>query len=75
MAAKKGLYPNVDFYAAPILHLLNIPLTLFTPVFAMSRIPGWTAQVMEQYAHNRLLRPLARYVGAQNREYVPLHAR
>ncbi len=75
MAAKKGLYPNVDFYAAPILYLLNIPLTLFTPVFAISRIPGWTAQVMEQYANNRLLRPLARYVGAQNREYVPLHAR
>ncbi|NBD34566.1 MAG: citrate synthase [Chloroflexi bacterium] len=75
MATKKSLYPNVDFYTAPILYLLRVPLTLFTPVFAISRIPGWTAQVMEQYANNRLLRPLARYVGAEHRAYIPLDRR
>ena len=75
MATKKSLYPNVDFYTAPILYLLRVSLTLFTPVFAISRIPGWTAQVMEQYANNRLLRPLARYVGAEHRAYIPLDRR
>lgn len=66
---EKGLYPNVDFYTAPILYLLGIPLELFVPVFAISRIPGWTTHVMEQYAHNRLIRPLSAYVGPDNRTY------
>ncbi|MBN1249137.1 MAG: citrate synthase [Anaerolineae bacterium] len=73
--AKKGLYPNVDFYAAPLLYLLGIPLELFVPVFAISRIPGWTAQVMEQYARNRLIRPLAAYVGPDGRTYRPISDR
>lgn len=75
MEAKKGLYPNVDFYTAPLLYLLDIPLELFTPIFAISRVPGWTAQVMAQYAHNRLLRPLAEYVGAHKRPYIPIDQR
>jgi citrate synthase len=75
MDAKKGLYPNVDFYTAPLLYLLDIPLELFTPIFAISRVPGWTAQVMAQYANNRLLRPLAQYVGPENRPYVPIDER
>jgi citrate synthase len=73
--ARKGLYPNVDFYTAPLLYTLDVPLELFTPIFAMSRVPGWTAQVMEQYAHNRLLRPLCSYVGHRDRAYVPLETR
>lgn len=73
--AKKGLYPNVDFYAAPLLYLLGIPLSLFVPVFAISRIPGWTTQVMEQYARNRLIRPLAAYVGPENRTYHTIDER
>lgn len=73
--AQKGLYPNVDFYAAPLLYMLGIPLELFVPVFAISRIPGWTTQVMEQYARNRLIRPLAAYVGPENRPYQPINAR
>jgi len=68
----KGLYPNVDFYTAPLLYSLGIPLDLFTPVFAVSRIAGWTAHVMEQYEHNRLLRPLSSYVGPIDRGYVPI---
>ncbi|MGC9521100.1 MAG: citrate/2-methylcitrate synthase [Anaerolineae bacterium] len=73
--AEKGLYPNVDFYTAPLLHLLGIPLELFVPVFAISRIPGWTAHVMEQYERNRLIRPLAAYVGPNNRTYRPIGRR
>ncbi len=72
---RKGLYPNVDFFTAPLLYLLGVPLELFTPVFAISRICGWTAQVMEQYARNRLLRPLCAYVGPEAQAYVPLDAR
>jgi citrate synthase len=68
----KGLYPNVDYYTAPLLYQLGIPLQLFTPVFAVSRIAGWTAHIMEQYEHNRLLRPLSAYVGPVDRDYVPI---
>lgn len=73
--ARKGLYPNVDFYAAPVLYLLGIPLELFVSVFASSRVPGWTAHVMEQYANNKLIRPLSTYVGPENRVYCPIDDR
>jgi citrate synthase len=73
--ARKGLYPNVDFYAAPLLYLLGVPLELFVTVFAISRIPGWTAHIMEQYAHNRLIRPLSEYSGPANRTYRVLGER
>jgi citrate synthase len=73
--ARKGLYPNVDFYAGPLLYLLSVPLELFVPVFAISRIPGWTAHVMEQYAHNRLIRPLAEYSGPNHRTYRAIEQR
>jgi citrate synthase len=72
---KKRLFPNVDFFAAPLLHTLGIPVDLFTPVFATSRVAGWTAHVMEQYENNRLLRPLSNYVGSAHRPYVPLEER
>jgi citrate synthase len=72
---KKRLFPNVDFFAAPLLHTLGIPVDLFTPVFATSRVAGWTAHVMEQYKNNRLLRPLSNYVGSAHRSYVPLEDR
>ncbi len=61
--ADKGLNANVDFYSASTYHTLGIDLDLFTPIFAMSRISGWTAHVMEQLADNRLIRPRAEYVG------------
>ena len=74
-AKKKGIYPNVDFFSAPLLYTLGVPLNLFTPVFAISRIAGWTAHVMEQYQDNRLIRPLSRYVGPEQRPYVPMTER
>ena len=72
---KKRLYPNVDFFAAPLLHTLGIPVDLFTPVFATSRVAGWTAHVMEQYENNRLLRPLSQYTGPLEKPYVPIEER
>lgn len=72
---KKGLYPNVDFFSAPLMYTLGIPLNLFTPIFAISRIAGWTAHVLEQYADNRLIRPLSNYTGPENKPYVPIEKR
>src|SRR6059036_314517 len=63
--AEKKLNPNVDFYSASTYFALGIPIDLFTPIFAVSRISGWTAHVLEQYANNRLIRPRAEYVGPE----------
>ncbi len=71
----KGLRPNVDFYAASVYHSLGIPTDLFTPVFAVSRMSGWTAHVMEQHADNRLIRPDSEYVGERVRKVVPIEDR
>ncbi len=60
---KKRLNPNVDFYSASTYYSLGIPIDLFTPVFAVSRMSGWTAHVLEQYHNNRLIRPRAEYKG------------
>jgi citrate synthase len=72
---KKGIKPNVDFYSASVYTYLGIPRDLFTPIFAMSRVTGWTAQVLEQYADNRLIRPRAEYTGETNQAYVPIDQR
>src|SRR5205823_3142213 len=61
--AEKKLNANVDFYSASTYYALGIPIDLYTPIFAVSRISGWTAHVLEQYANNRLIRPRAEYVG------------
>ncbi|HVA91254.1 MAG TPA: citrate synthase [Chloroflexota bacterium] len=71
----KGLYANVDFYSASAYHALGIPTDQFTPIFACSRIAGWTAHVLEQYANNRLMRPRAEYVGPSPRPYVGIDQR
>ena len=60
---EKGLYPNVDFYSASTYHYLGIETGLFTPIFAMSRVVGWAAHVIEQHSDNRLIRPSSEYVG------------
>jgi citrate synthase len=74
--SEKKLNPNVDFYSASTYYALGIPVDLFTPIFAVSRISGWTAHVLEQYANNRLIRPRADYVGPPYpQRYVPLEAR
>jgi citrate synthase len=71
----KPLYPNVDFFSASVYRMLGIPSDLYTPIFALARITGWTAHLLEQYADNRLVRPNALYEGAENRQYVPLAER
>jgi 2-methylcitrate synthase len=74
--AEKKLNPNVDFYSATTYHALGIDVDLFTPIFAVSRVSGWTAHVLEQYANNRLIRPRAEYVGPEYpQRYVALDAR
>lgn len=75
MLDRKGINCNVDFYCAPVYYTLGLPLDLFTPLFAMGRIGGWSAHVMEQQADNRLIRPRAEYVGARDREFVPIEDR
>jgi citrate synthase len=71
----KPLYPNVDLYSAPLYRALGIPTDLFTPVFAVSRVAGWTAHVLEQLANNKLIRPESEYVGPRDVPYVPLAQR
>ena len=72
---EKGIYPNVDFYAASVYGYLGIPTDLFTPIFASSRVSGWTAHVREQYADNRLIRPDHGYIGPDPRAWVSLNDR
>jgi citrate synthase len=71
----KQLFTNVDFYSATVLHCLGIPTDMFTPLFAMGRVVGWTAHIFEQYAHNRLIRPRAEYIGPENVRWVPIDER
>jgi citrate synthase len=72
----KKLYPNVDFYSASTYYTLGIPIDLFTPIFAVSRISGWTAHCLEQYANNRLIRPRTDYIGPQYPQtFLPLDQR
>ena len=73
--ADKGLLPNVDFYSASVYTYLGMPRDLFTPIFAVSRVSGWIAHILEQYADNRLIRPRAEYVGPSARAYVPASER
>jgi len=72
---RKQLYPNVDLYSASVYHTLGIPTQYFTPVFAISRVAGWCAHCMEQYADNKLIRPRANYVGPRGVAYVPIDQR
>ena len=75
MMREKGLRPNVDCYSASTYYMMGIPLDLYTPIFAISRISGWTAHILEQYADNKLIRPRAEYVGPRDVPYVPIDQR
>jgi citrate synthase len=76
VTGEKKLYPNVDFYSASTYYTLGIPIDLFTPIFAVSRISGWTAHCLEQYANNRLIRPRTEYIGpSYPQTFVPLEQR
>lgn len=73
--AQKGLWPNVDLYAAGVYHVLGIPTDLMTPLFALARMAGWTAHVREQYADNKVIRPGSEYVGPRDQRWVPIEER
>jgi len=71
----RELYPNVDFYSAPMLYYIGVPIDLFTPMFACSRVAGWSAHVIEQYNDNVLIRPQSEYIGSNDIHYVPISER
>ncbi|HEY0429151.1 MAG TPA: citrate synthase [Pyrinomonadaceae bacterium] len=75
MLEKKGMYPNVDFYSASAYYMMDIPLDQYTPIFAISRISGWTGHILEQYGNNKLIRPRAEYIGARDLKYTPIDKR
>ncbi len=75
MFEKKGMYPNVDFYSASTYYLMNIPLDLYTPIFAISRISGWAGHILEQYSNNKLIRPRAEYIGERDLKYKAIETR
>ena len=75
MVEAKGIYPNLDFPAGPAYHLMGFPIPMFTPLFVMARVTGWTAHVIEQLSNNKLIRPLSAYTGEAQRDFVPIEAR
>jgi citrate synthase len=75
MLEEKKIYSNVDFYSASTYYLMGIPLDLYTPIFALSRVSGWTAHILEQYAHNRIIRPMAEYIGPLDQKWEPVEKR
>ena len=75
MVKAKGIYPNLDFPAGPAYYLMGFPIEMFTPLFVLSRITGWTAHVIEQLGDNKLIRPLSAYTGQAQRDFVPIDAR
>lgn len=72
---EKHLFPNLDFYSATTYHFCGIPTAMFTPLFVISRITGWSAHIIEQRQDNRLIRPEANYTGPNPRAYIPLAER
>ncbi len=75
MLEKKEMHPNVDFYSASTYYLMNIPLDQYTPIFALSRISGWTGHILEQYSNNKLIRPRAEYIGERDLKYTAIEQR
>lgn len=75
VTGEKNLPPNVDFYSASVYHSLGIDHDLFTPIFAISRVSGWLAHILEQYENNRLIRPRAEYTGPGKQQYIPIEDR
>ncbi len=75
LADEKGIKPNVDFYSASMYYVMDIPIDVYTPIFAVSRVAGWLAHLFEQYENNRLIRPLGDYVGEHGKTVTPLDER
>ena len=72
---ERRIYANVDFYTAPLLYALDIPIDLFIPMFAIARAAGWTAHILEQQQHNRLIRPRALYAGPTGQDWPAMATR
>ncbi len=75
MREQKNIFPNLDFPSGPAYYIMGFDIDMFTPIFVVARITGWTAHIMEQLADNRLIRPLSQYIGAPERSVVPLQMR
>lgn len=75
MSTHSNVFPNVDLYTASLYHAMGIPFELFTPIFAMSRVTGWTAHILEQWNNNRLIRPVANYTGPALLKHIPIEQR
>ena len=75
MIEEKGIHPNLDFPAGPSYHMMGFDIEMFTPIFVMSRITGWTAHYLEQNLDNRLIRPLSAYDGVAQRPVPPIGER
>jgi citrate synthase len=75
LGAGKGVFTNVDFYSGLVFSAMGIPTELFSPIFAVSRVAGWTARVLEYLQHNRIFRPRAIYTGDFARQYTPIEDR
>ena len=75
MLERKNIHPNLDFPTGPIYHLMGFDTDFFTPIFVIARITGWSAHIIEQYASNKLIRPLSKYKGSEHRKVVLLNQR
>jgi 2-methylcitrate synthase len=75
MLEQKNIHPNLDFPSGPAYYMMGIDIDMYTPVFVVARITGWTAHIMEQLANNALIRPLSQYTGPAQRSVVPLEKR
>ena len=75
MVSAKGIYPNLDFPAGPAYYLMGFEIPMFTPIFVISRITGWTAHIIEQLDDNKLIRPLSNYTGSAQRDVVGMSDR
>jgi citrate synthase len=75
LGKERGIFPNVDFYSGIVYAAMGIPPAMFTPIFAVSRVVGWSARVLEYLENNRIFRPRAMYVGPLDKKYVPLSRR
>lgn len=75
LGAEKNLFPNLDWPAGRLYHALGLEIPLYTPIFVMSRVAGWSAHVIEQAENNRLIRPRGRYTGPEMRSVKPIGER